>query len=152
MSKPGYRSFIDCSDYGRLYGVAYPVNWPHYTPGWICSARELKQAVIIKGAKLLVPAFQLRKFGQAFINPRDLEIDLTGLETGTYRIVAVHNFQAEDNNPNLDECLAGIFIAALHPDGQWEEPEYYPFECRTLEILGYFSIPIPGNKLSYSGT
>jgi hypothetical protein len=101
---------------------------------------------------LRVPAFRLRKYGQIFISPRDLEIDLLGLKTGVYRIVVVHNFQAEDNNPNLNECLAGIFIAGLHPDGQWEEPEYYPFECRTIEILGCFSIPIPVENLKYPGT
>jgi hypothetical protein len=152
MTNSAYRSFIDCNDYGRLYGLNYLPGLQLKISGCLCGSRAIKKSIIIKDSKFMAPVFRLDKYGQRFINPRELEIDLTGLKTGEYRVAAVHNFQAEDNNPNLDECLTGIFIAGLRPNGKWEEPENYPFECRTIEILGYFSIPLSGKNLKNVGT
>jgi hypothetical protein len=84
--------------------------------------------------------FRIEKHGQIFINPMELTIDLRSVRPSRYRVVAVHNFQVEDRNPNLNECLGGVFLAAQRADGTWEEPESFPVECRTLEVLGYVDV------------
>jgi hypothetical protein len=50
-------------------------------------------------------------------------------------VVAVQNFHVEDRNPDLRECVGGVFLAGLRSDGTWEEPESFPVECRALEVL-----------------
>jgi hypothetical protein len=98
----------------------------------------------VRGWLLVVPPFRIEKYGQTFINPVELRIDLRSVRPGRYRIVAVHNFQVEDRNPNLDEALGGIFLAARRADGSWEEPESFPVECRTLEVLGHVDVGSEG--------
>lgn len=93
---------------------------------------------------LIVPPFRIEKHGQTFINPVELRIDLRSVRPGRYRVVAVHNFQVEDRNPNLDECLGGVFLAGQRGDGSWEEPESFPVECRTLEVLGHVKVESEG--------
>jgi len=85
---------------------------------------------------LIIRPFRMEKFGQVYINPQELLIDFQKIKNGTYKIIVVHNFQVEDRNPNLRECLAGIFLAS-QIDGKWEEPENYPIECRTIDTLVY---------------
>lgn len=89
---------------------------------------------------LIVPAFRLSRQWQSYISDVELRIDLSRVVEGRYRIVAVHNFHVEDRNPRLDECVAGVFLAAWRDDGRWEEPERFPVECRTLATLGELAI------------
>jgi len=86
---------------------------------------------------LIVPPFRLVLHGQAFVHASTLRIDLRSLVPGTYRVLAVQNFWIEDENPDLDECIAGVFLARRRSDGRWEEPERWPLECRTLAVLGH---------------
>ena len=97
---------------------------------------ELQRCLSITGSMLRVAPFRIEQWGQTFINPGALVIDLERLPAALYRIVAVHNFRAEDRNPNLNECLAGIFLARrIGP--RWEEAEDHPVECRSIEVLAY---------------
>jgi hypothetical protein len=89
---------------------------------------------------LIVAPFRIEKHGQTFVNPVELKIDLSSVRPGRYRVVAVHNFQVEDRNPNLSECLGGVFLAGRRADGTWEEPESFPVECRTLAVLGHVDV------------
>ena len=85
---------------------------------------------------LHVPPFVIEKWGRRYVSPGALQIDLQRLPATPYKIIAIHNFRVEDRNPNLEECLAGIFLArrAKH---RWEEPEDHPLECRGIELLGF---------------
>ena len=85
---------------------------------------------------LRVAPFGIAKWGQRFISPQALVIDLDRLPATLYKMLAVHNFWAEDRNPNLDECLAGIFLARRF-GRRWEEAEDHPVECRSIEVLAY---------------
>jgi hypothetical protein len=89
---------------------------------------------------LIVPPFRLTRLPQSYISDVELRIDLTSIVAGRYRILAVHNFHVEDRNPRLDECVAGVFLAARRNDGRWEEPERFPIECRSLAVLGELAI------------
>jgi len=89
----------------------------------------------IRDGALIVPPFRIEKYNQSFINPAELTIDLRTVKPGRYRVIAVHNFQVEDQNPKLNECLGGVFLASQRADGEWEEPEAFPVECRTLKVL-----------------
>jgi hypothetical protein len=86
--------------------------------------------------RLSVPAFRMHRFGHTFVNRTPLVLNLSVVAPGAYRVVVVHNFHVEDRNPNLDECTAGIFLAGRRSDGEWEVPERYPIECRTIAVLG----------------
>jgi hypothetical protein len=98
----------------------------------------------IRDGALVVPPFRLRKHGTTYASRAELAIGLAGLRPGAYRVVAVHNFHAEDRSPRLDECAAGIFLARRRSDGRWETPERFPVECRTLALLGYVEVgPAP---------
>ncbi len=92
--------------------------------------------VYIRNNHLIIPPFCIIKYNLKYINPDELSINLDLLKPDFYRIIAVHNFHVEDCNPNLDECLAGVFFARHTAEGQ-EEPEEYPLECRTIKVLGY---------------
>ena len=95
--------------------------------------------VSVDRSTLRIAPFAIRQWGQVYINPAQLTIDLDRLPMAIYRIVAVHNFRAEDCNPQLDECLAGIFLARANGDG-WEVAEDPPIECRTIQVLGHVDI------------
>ena len=97
----------------------------------------------LQGGVLVVPTFRLRHLRQSYLCPTEIRIDLGPVGPGRYRIVAVHNFHVEDRNPDLDECVAGVFLAACLPDGKWEEPERFPVECRALAVLGELEVPPP---------
>ncbi|HRP97396.1 MAG TPA: hypothetical protein PL143_14200 [Rhodocyclaceae bacterium] len=85
---------------------------------------------------LRVAAFWLRAWGQIYVNPTALDIDLGRLAPALFRVVVIHDFQHEDCNPVLDECRAAVFLAR-RVDVRWEEAESHPLECRTIALLGY---------------
>jgi len=87
-------------------------------------------------AVLVVPPFRIARFGQRFIQPGELRIEVGSLAPDVYRILAVQNFWIEDDNPDLGECLAAVFLARRRANGRWEAPETWPIECRTLAELG----------------
>ena len=89
---------------------------------------------------LVLPPFRIEKHGQIFRSPDELRIDLASVRPGRYRVIAVHNFHVEDRNPNLRECLTGVFLAGRRGDGTWEEPEAFPIECRSLAVLGELEV------------
>ena len=68
-----------------------------------------------------------------------------------YRVLAVQNFWIEDDNPDLSQAIAGVFLARRRTDGEWQEPENWPIECRTLAASGLrrhthprqYAVPIP---------
>jgi hypothetical protein len=91
------------------------------------------------GKRLIVPPFRITQHGLTYESPTELRIDLSRLRPARYRVLAVQNFHVEDCNPQLDECMAGVFLAARTADG-WEDPEAFPVECRTLEVLGEVEI------------
>jgi hypothetical protein len=95
-----------------------------------------KKQIDLRHNHVIIPPFCIDKFGLMYINPEELSIPLALLSPGYYAVVAVHNFQVEDRNPNLSECLAGVFFSRLDA-GLWEEPEEFPVECRAIETLGY---------------
>lgn len=78
----------------------------------------------------------IRRWGQTFIIPELIVIDLEELPPDIYKLIVIHNFLVEDSNPTLNECLASIFLAKKM-EHRWEEPEDFPLECRGVEILGY---------------
>ena len=98
----------------------------------------------LEGGTLVVPPFRLRHLRQTYVSPTEIRIDLAGVAPGDYRVLAVHNFHVEDCNPCLDECVAGIFLAARLDDGGWEEPERFPVECRALAVLLHIAVPPTG--------
>ena len=95
-----------------------------------------KNLLSIDGSTLRIPPFVIRKWGQAFISPEPIVIDLERLPLDTYQVVVIHNFQVEDRNPRLTECPAAVFLARK-TDECWEEAEDHPIECRSVAVLGY---------------
>jgi hypothetical protein len=93
---------------------------------------------------LVVPPFRIERHGQTYVAPAELRIDLSPVADGVYRVVAVHNFQVEDRNPNLDECVAGVFLAGRRRNGTWEDAERFPVECRTLQRLATIEVTREG--------
>ncbi len=87
-----------------------------------------------------MPPFRLERNGQTYTSATELEIDLTTVRPGRYRVLAVQNFHVEDTNPNLDECIAGVFLAGARGDRRWEEPEAFPVECRKLALLAHLDV------------
>ena len=92
-------------------------------------------------AELVVAPFRIHRFRQAYLNPDEIRIELAAIAPGHYRVMAVHNFHVEDCNPCLDECVAGLFLAAQLDDGSWEEPERFPVECRAVAVLATLRVP-----------
>jgi len=95
----------------------------------------------LEGAELVVAPFRIQRFRQAYLNPDEIRIELAAIAPGYYRVMAVHNFHIEDCNPCLDECVAGLFVAAQLDDGSWEEPERFPVECRAVAVLATLRVP-----------
>jgi len=108
------------------------------------ASRDISTAAIrcrLRGRTLLVPPFRITRHRSTYISATEFEIDLANVAPGRYRVLAVHNFHVEDCNPRLDECVAGLFFAARRADGNWEEPERFPIECRTLQVLAVIDVP-----------
>lgn len=95
----------------------------------------------LDGAELVVAPFRINRFRQVYLNPDEIRIELAAIAPGQYRVMAVHNFHVEDCNPCLDECVAGLFLAAQLDDGSWEEPERFPVECRAVAVLATLRVP-----------
>lgn len=94
----------------------------------------------LRGRTLLVPPFRITRHQSTYISATEVEIDLTAVAPGRYRVLAVHNFHVEDCNPRLDECIAAVFLAARRKAGTWEEPERFPIECRALQVLAIVDV------------
>lgn len=120
----------------RLFGAAWPLHAPAPAGIQEYSPPGASPIVVFARSVLRIPPFLIRKWGQVYISPAAMDIDIERLPAAIYRIVAVHNFRMEDCNPRLDECLAGIFLARRNA-GRWEEAEEPPIECRTIEVLGH---------------
>jgi len=99
----------------------------------------------IEGDVLTVPPFRIDRRTQSFLQRNALRIELGSLVPDVYQVLAVQNFWIEDTNPDLRECLAGIYLARRRGDGAWEEPENWPVECRTLATLGCVDTRIAGS-------
>lgn len=112
------------------YRATTPAGIREYSP-----SREPRFLSFARSTLHISP-FLIRKWGQVYISPEAVDIDLERLPAALYRIVAVHNFRMEYCNPRLDECLAGIFLARRNGD-VWEQAEDPPIECRTIEVLGH---------------
>lgn len=84
----------------------------------------------------MVPPFRLARGRQTYVLPQRLRIDLRRIEPDLYQLHVVHDFWTDDDNPDLNECLAGIFLARRRETGAWDAPERWPTECRSLVILG----------------
>jgi hypothetical protein len=115
-----------------LFGAQTLFNLPEFL-----NKNYLGQIKIsIENNRLLISPFYIIKYGLKYINPKELSIDLSQIENNIYQIIAVHNFQVEDRNPNIGECILGIFLAR-NINGKFEEAEEYPMECRTIKKLGH---------------
>ncbi len=120
----------------RVYGVGYlyHLKIPTHIQEYLSPLS--KNILSIIDSMLHIPPFIIRKWGQAFINPELIVINLEQLPVDIYKVMAIHNFQIEDSNPRLNECLASVFLAK-HLENRWEQAEDYPIECRSVEVLGY---------------
>lgn len=92
---------------------------------------------------LVIPPFQVSFLAQRFVHRQEMRIELASLVPDLYRIVVVQNFWMEDAEPDLDQCLAGIFLARRRRDGQWEAAENWPVECRTIAVIGLLDLCDP---------
>lgn len=126
-------------------------HWKALTGRGICLAQALRHAspatcspaLRLEQAVLVIPPFRLHDLGQWFVQYEALRIDLKSLEPDLYRIVVVQNFWIEDTNPDLDACLAGIFLARRRRDGHWEVAENWPVECRSIACIGLLDLADP---------
>lgn len=98
----------------------------------------------LEAGTLIVPPFRIRLGRQCFVQRSALRIDLSRIEPDLYRIIAVQNFWVEDHNPDLEECQGAVFLARRCADGQWEAPENWPVECRTVALLAHLDCRVPG--------
>jgi len=112
---------------------SHPAAEPAAGSRVICSRTPL---LSIAGATLVVAPFEIHAFVQRFRHSAELRIALPAIEPDLYRVLAVQNFWLEDDDPDLDTALAGVFLARRLSDGGWERPENWPVECRTLCTLG----------------
>ena len=120
---------------GQLFGCDEALPVLRSTEIHLVKAAQLYKLLRINNSVLIIPPFKIPRHKLIYVNPLPLKIDMHILATAVSRIVVVHNFQVEDCNPDLRECLAGIFFAGWN-NGQWDEPEDYPVECRAIEIIG----------------
>ena len=99
---------------------------------------------LVAGA-LVIPPFQVSFLGQDFVHWEEMRIELAELAPDRYRIVVVQNFWTEDPNPDLSQCLAGIFLSRRRRDGAWEAAENLPVECRTVAHIGMLDLRRPAH-------
>lgn len=99
---------------------------------------------LVAGA-LVIPPFQVSFLGQDFVHWEEMRIELAELAPDRYRIVVVQNFWTEDPNPDLSQCLAGIFLSRRRRDGAWEAAENWPVECRTVAHIGMLDLRRPAH-------
>ena len=127
----GYSLAGGDSPFRRLFGAASDLA---RLPSQAVAPRPA--VLTLTGTELRIGPFVLRQWGQLYVNTQTLSIDLDQLPAALFRIVAVHNFRVEDDNPRLNECVAGVFLARRIGE-RWEAAEDYPIECRSLGLLGY---------------
>lgn len=116
------------------------------TPAHKHAFRAISSAPVrcrLKAGTLIVPPFRLMHHRLHYLSAGEIRIDLASIAPGHYQVLAVHNFHVEDRNPRLDECMAAVFLAARRGDGQWEQAERFPMECRTLVALGELVVAAP---------
>ena len=85
---------------------------------------------------LVIPPQRLARGRTHYLLERAVCIDLHGIEPDLYQVRFVQDFWAEDANPDLDVRLGGIFFGRRRISGEWEVPESWPIECRSLAMLG----------------
>jgi hypothetical protein len=85
---------------------------------------------------LMIAPLRLTRDRQTYQLQRPLGIDLCGIEPDVYQVHLVQYFWTDDDNTNLNECRAGIFLGRRRATGEWETPERWPVECRSLTVLG----------------
>ncbi len=90
----------------------------------------------LKETSVIFSKFSIPKHGMIYCCSKDIHIDISQLQTGEYRIIVVQNFHCEDLNPDLHQCLSGIFLSMKTSDKTWQEPEGFPFECRSILKIG----------------
>lgn len=138
-SHSGYSMAPDEAPVDRLFGAAPSYRSGSLPRAWDPAEPEAERLLSITGAEFRIAPFVIRQWGQSYINPEVISIGLERLPATLFRITVVHNFRAEDRNPDLDECLAAIFMAR-RVGSRWEEAEDHPIECRTIEVLGYLDV------------
>lgn len=94
----------------------------------------------LEGRSLTIEPFRIARFGQVFHSESALQIDLSTVAPGRWRVIAVHNFHVEDTDPDLTHGIAGVFLAAQRDDGSWEAPEQFPVECREIGVLAEIEV------------
>jgi hypothetical protein len=114
-----------------LSAPTLPLPAPSASPG--ISSSQI--ALVLERHTLVIPPFQLKRGRPTFLHRAELRIDLRTIEPDLYRVHAVQDFWSEDDNPDLTQCIAGIFLARRREIGTWEEPERWPTECRLLAVL-----------------
>jgi hypothetical protein len=120
----------------HIFGCDEALSLPQAEGLPLVTAAELYNLLRIDNSILIIPPFKMEKHKLIYVNPRPLKIDINILPAEISGIIVVHNFQVEDCNANLQECLAGIYFAGLI-NGRWEQPENFPVECRTIEIIAH---------------
>ena len=86
-----------------------------------------------------IAPLRLTRDGQTYLL-RPLGIDLRRIEPDVYQVHLVQDFWTDDENTDLNECLAGIFLGRRRGTAEWEAPERWPVECRSLTILGIVDV------------
>jgi hypothetical protein len=132
----GYYYFYCYRSSNQIFGCDEALTMMRTKEIPLVTAAQLYKLLHIENSILSIPPFKIARHKLIYVNPLPLKIDVKILSAAVSRIVVVHNFQVEDCNANLEECLAGIFFAGLI-NGQWKQPEDYPVECRTIEIIGF---------------
>ena len=139
MDERHYHNYLlthDEARANRLFGTASSYYSAPAARAWENHPLEAQRFLSVTGSTLHIAAFRICKWGQVYINPEPMAIDLERLPADRYKIIAVHNFRVEDRNPRLNECRAGVFLAR-RVGLRWEEAEDHPVECRSIEVLGY---------------
>ena len=85
---------------------------------------------------LMIAPFRFARNQRSYLLREPLFIDLRRLEPDHYQVHLVQDFWTDDDNADLSECLAGTFLGRRRASGEWEIPERWPIECRSLTVLG----------------
>lgn len=124
-----------CRSSNRIFGHDEALTGMRAKDISFVTAIQLFKRLRIDNSILTIPPFKIAKHKLIYVNPLPLKIDIRLLTAAVSRIIVIHNFQVEDYNSNLQECLAGIFFAR-YINGHWEQPEDHPVECRTIATIG----------------
>jgi hypothetical protein len=122
-----------CLDYGKGGSAGSAIN-PMRTTGYLFLSDHSMDRTA--SHVLVVSPCRLQRGRQTFLLRRSRAIDLRCIESDLYQVHLVQDFWSDDTNPDLSECLAGIFLGRRRQSGDWEVPERWPIECRSLDILG----------------